>query len=690
MAGLPEFCRIFKSRTRDKKQDIGHERTALDYWDYHQSVPEGQRLNAAQRNRHAALLRATGYEDGPALTHQSTEGDIPQGRELSFAWLAGTVMTGLTSVILMGAALYVSFLGQGTFSTAYEALQIESNEPESIASPRVKTNRLKPVALTRSEREIVEASVRANVEGRDMIRRQEFVRVRATLATAATALSDNIPAYDPIALLNRNQTLTADTTPEVSTDIYGAEVEGEVAVRTAALPVSIAPPPLISDKSAAEFVRVLLDGPSPDGENIILGYAAIDTGVRDLGLVEGPGISGYAENVTVMPKTRGTEDIGFGRSERIFTVREASTLGDVLTKNGFTADMIAAITRTLRNVYPSTVLPVGARLRILFGASGSSENQIPYRMSIYVQDVHAATVALTDRGQYVLGLAPPAIEFPEEDTEEVNVNNLPSIYRSIWETARKHDLDDKTTDRIVAMYAYDLDLNKRISAGDSIELLQTPPDEEGRQELLHVSLKLGNTVRELFRFQTEDGVIDFYDPLGQTGKRFLQRRPLQGGGNLRSRFGNRKHPVFGTYKLHTGVDLSAPRGTPIYAAGDGVVEKAQWFSGYGRYVAIKHVNGYSTAYAHMNRIADGMAPGVRVRQGQVIGYVGTTGVSTGNHLHYEIKINGRFVDPLSVKLPRDKSLPARYAREFEATVEQIKDLMERDPSPAPITVASNP
>lgn len=651
-------------------------------------------MNAAQRNRHAALLRASGYEDSPALTGQSTDGDIPQGRELSFAWLAGTVMTGLTSVVLMGAALYVSFLGQGTFSTAYEALQIESNEPQSAASLKVKTNRLKPVALTRSEREIVEASVRASVDGRDMIRRQEFVRVRATLATAATALSDNIPAYDPIALLNRNQTLTTDTAPAVSTDIYGAEVEGEVAVRTAALSVSIAPPPLISDRGAAEFVRVLVDGPSPEGETIILGYAAIDTGVRDLGIIEGLGISGIAENVTVLPKTRNAGDAGFGRSERIFTVREASTLEDVLTKNGFTAQMITAITRTLRNVYPSTVLPVGARLRILFGPSRTSDSQIPYRMSIYVknnqtkQDNHAATVALTDRGRYVLGLAPPTIEFPEEDTEEVNVNNLPSIYRSIWETARKHDIADDTTDRIVAMFAYDLDLNKRISAGDSIEMLQTPPDADGRQELLHVSLVLGNTVRELYRFQTEDGVIDFYDPLGQTGKRFLQRRPLQGGGNLRSRFGNRKHPVFGTYKLHTGIDLSAPRGTPIYAAGDGVVEKAQWFSGYGRYVALKHVNGYSTAYGHMNRIADGMAPGVRVRQGQIIGYVGTTGVSTGNHLHFEIKINGRFVDPLSVKLPRDKSLPARYERAFEETVVQMRDLMKRDPSP--ITVASNP
>jgi murein DD-endopeptidase MepM/ murein hydrolase activator NlpD len=146
------------------------------------------------------------------------------------------------------------------------------------------------------------------------------------------------------------------------------------------------------------------------------------------------------------------------------------------------------------------------------------------------------------------------------------------------------------------------------------------------------------------------------------------------------------HPIFKTRRLHAGVDLAAPKGTPIYASGDGMVEKAQRVSGYGLYVELKHVNGYETGYGHMSRIAEGMKPGVRVRQGEIIGYVGSTGNSTGNHLHFEIKVNGRVVDPLSVKLPRDKTLAAQYERAFEQTIEQIRDLMKRDP--APITVAS--
>src|SRR5690606_35581683 len=133
----------------------------------------------------------------------------------------------------------------------------------------------------------------------------------------------------------------------------------------------------------------------------------------------------------------------------------------------------------------------GAKLRILFGPSRNADILIPYRMSIYDPDPrdetprHAATAALTDTGTYVLGLAPTEVDFPEEDTEEINVANLPSVYRAIWETARKHGVDDVTTQRIVAMYAYDIDLNKKISAGDSIEILQTDPDAQGHRELLY-------------------------------------------------------------------------------------------------------------------------------------------------------------------------------------------------------------
>jgi murein DD-endopeptidase MepM/ murein hydrolase activator NlpD len=653
-------------------------------------------LNAAQRNRHAALLKSTGFEDSPALTVQSTDGEIPHGRELSFAWLTGTVMTGLTSVLLMGAALYVSFQGQDTFSTAYEALQISRPQPEALTPTDLsaKSSRLRPVTATRSDLEIIEASIRETVDGRDIIRNQPFVRIRATLATAPTPLSDGVPDYDPVAILDATQPIAATTAAaEINTDVYGAEVEGEVAVQLAAMPASFVPPRAISDQSAAEYVRSVVEATFySDDSAPTLAYAALGPSVRDLGMQPGgTTLGGVAENVTVVPKTTLAADAALGRAERILTIKERTPLNEVMRRNGFTDAMITAIDATLQNVFPSTELPAGARLRILFGPSRTANTLVPYRLSIYLHDAasdtdeHRATVALTDKGQYVLGLAPAEITFPDEDTEEVNVANLPSIYRSIWETGRKHDLDDTTIERIIGMYAYDVDMTKKIAAGDSIEVLKSVPDAEGRSELLYVGLSLGNTTRQLYRFATNDGVIDFYDPDGETGKRFLTRRPLEGGGTLRSRFGYRIHPIFKSRRLHTGVDLAARTGTPIYAAGDGTIQYYKWQSGYGNKVEIGHVNGYETAYGHMSRYAEGLGVGSQVRQGQVIGYVGSTGQSTGPHLHFEILINGNLVDPLSVKLPKDNILPQQYEAAFRQTMAQVNDLMQREP--APVTLA---
>jgi len=643
------------------------------------------------------MLQATGYEDGPALTVQSTDGEIPQGRELSFAWLSGTVMTGLTSVLLMGAALYVSFQGQDTFSTAYAAL--------NLAAPRIdqpvatdltsKTSRLRPVAATRSDREIIEASTRQIVDGREIIRNQPFVRISATLATTATTLSADIQAYDPVAILNKAQPLTAAAL-DIATDVYGTDVDGEVAVNQTAMPDDFVPSRAISDQGAADFVRAMIGAPfTVDGAGPALAYAALAPSLQELASQPSGAVTGVAENVTVVPKTTLASGESLGRTERFLTVRELGPLADTLLRNGFTPAQVGMVERTLASLMPAAGLPAGIRLRILYGPLGTGATSlVPYRMSIYRPegapgDRHIATVALSDNGQYVVGLQPDWVDFPAEDVEQINVGNLPSIYRSIWETGRKHDLSDATIERIIAMFAYDIDMTKRIAAGDTIEILEAGDTGDGSgEELLYVGLTLSGTTRQLYRFTTDDGVVDFYDPDGETGKRFLNRRPLEGGGTLRSRFGYRIHPIFKTRRLHTGVDLAARTGTPIYAAGDGVITHYKWQSGYGNKVEIQHVNGYETAYGHMSRYAEGLSAGSHVRQGQVIGYVGSTGQSTGPHLHFEIKINGNLVDPLSVKLPKDNVLAAQYREEFDQTIAQINDLMAREPAPVSVAQAN--
>jgi murein DD-endopeptidase MepM/ murein hydrolase activator NlpD len=149
---------------------------------------------------------------------------------------------------------------------------------------------------------------------------------------------------------------------------------------------------------------------------------------------------------------------------------------------------------------------------------------------------------------------------------------------------------------------------------------------------------------------------------------------------MRSGFGLRRHPILGYTKMHTGVDWATATGTPIFAAGNGVVEKAQWESGYGKFVMIRHNNGYETAYGHMTAFARGIEEGTKVRQGQVIGFVGSTGLSTGAHVHFEIRINGRFVDPMRVKLPRGRELNGQMLATFERERTRIDGIMTRAPA----------
>lgn len=644
-------------------------------------------MNASERKQHSATLRAAGYEDDEALTLKSADGAVPSGRELSIAWLAGTIMTGLTSVLLMGAALYMAFLGQDTFSTPYHALTIESSVDTAEVTAE-KTDRLVVVTTTRSEREVIEASIRESDGGVARIRLQPFDRIRATLATSATELANDIPRYDPVALLNRTQSQDTNLAEAlISTEIYGSEVEGEIVVKTAALDLSAAPTPIITDQVAAEFVRLTAEGSYAPGDNSALGYAAESASFIELSPEDELSMMSVAENVSTVQKSKNLGAIDLGTSERIINIRNDVRLGTSLSNAGFTEGQIIAVLAALPNLSDQTMLSQGAHLRVLFGPNFSGTNVVPQRASVYAGERHIATAALTDQGTYVSGQEPSPIEFPENDIEEVNVNNLPSIYRSIWETARKYELPDTSIDRVVSMFAFDIDLTQRISAGDAIEILQTEAEDPKDRQLLYVALTLDGVKREFFRHQSGNGDINFFDEDGQSGKRFLMRRPLEGGGNLRSRYGYRIHPIFKTRKLHTGVDLSAPTGTPIYASGDGIIKRAQWVGGYGRYIEMVHVNGYSTAYAHMTRFANGMSPGTRVRQGQVIGYVGSTGYSTGPHLHFEIKINGNTVDPLSVRLPRSNTLPASDQSRFAQTVEQIRDLMDREIAPE-ITIAS--
>ena len=255
------------------------------------------------------------------------------------------------------------------------------------------------------------------------------------------------------------------------------------------------------------------------------------------------------------------------------------------------------------------------------------------------------------------------------------------LYQSIYETALRNQIPRPVIESLIRIYSYDVDFQHKAQPGDSFDVLYAADDEtpnsDAKNDVMFAALTVGGEVKKYYRFQTpDDGIVDYYDDTGKSAKKFLVRKPVATG-IMRSGFGARNHPLLGYYKMHTGVDWAAPLGTPVYASGNGIVEKVGWESGYGKYVRIRHANGYETAYGHMTAFARSTQPGARVRQGQVIGYVGSTGLSTGPHLHYEILVNGRFVDPLRVKLPRGRVLDGPMLASFDKERDRLDGIIAR-------------
>lgn len=255
------------------------------------------------------------------------------------------------------------------------------------------------------------------------------------------------------------------------------------------------------------------------------------------------------------------------------------------------------------------------------------------------------------------------------------------VQTSLYSTALNLGATDREVAALADAFSYDVDFQRDVRSGDEFELVfERYYDDQGNTvrtgDLLFVSLESRRGLREFYQFLAPgDSRPDWYDADGKSARRFLMKTPINGA-RLSSGFGMRRHPVLGYSRMHRGTDFAAPTGTPILAAGDGMIVRAGPFSSYGNYVRIRHANGYETAYAHMSRFARGMRAGTRVRQGQVIGYVGTTGRSTGPHLHYEVLRRGQQMNPMTLRVANGRNLSGRALELFMIERERIDTLRQ--------------
>ncbi len=249
------------------------------------------------------------------------------------------------------------------------------------------------------------------------------------------------------------------------------------------------------------------------------------------------------------------------------------------------------------------------------------------------------------------------------------------IFSSLYADGMKNKVPEDILIKLIKLFSFDLDFQRDIRKDTivsvSFEFNQIKDSSKIEyKDINYALIKIDNKKLEYFKFITEDGFVDYFNREGKNVKKSILKTPLDGA-RLSSNFGMRKHPISGYNKMHKGVDFAAPKGTPVYAGGNGVIEYVGKNGGYGKYIRIRHNNEYKTAYAHLSSYNKGIKKGIRVNQGEIIGFVGSTGNSTGPHLHYEILYQNKHINPLKLKLPSGKILEGDELKRFTQEYKKI-------------------
>jgi murein DD-endopeptidase MepM/ murein hydrolase activator NlpD len=625
-------------------------------------------------------------------------------RRVSLKWLSGTVLTGLLGALLVGAAIYVALDQETNFATDPILAVIAPKAPAGGGpeSPLMGDRILQSVDIV-AAKQTFKTPTTINVGNKEVVRVEEFTRVATTLTLTNTSYADDVPPFNSVQLLSDAQN-PVDTSPDPGPAPDDAEVSF-VPRNLADIDVSNPTKTLSLEEVQAQVTEhlknVIAAGDKPAlplppqlllmrtsragiDPTAGLGYAPTSDFGTAFASIE---VRMVPENVTPIPKASAERDPR-GIEERLIVVRHGDTLEDILKANGANRDQARAIAAALPAKRGAAPVTEGQRLKLtLADLDGSGRPKQIARIAVYVDDQLSATVARKDDGSYVpVANAVPA---PAKSGASAAAGESPGglrLYDSLYESALKQDVPRPLIDKLVRIFANDVDFQRGVSAGDSFETFYQNSDQpDGHDELLYASISVHGDTFKYYRFQTpDDGLVDFYDPSGRSTRKFLIRKPVAAG-EPTSPFGMRVHPILGYARMHTGQDWGAPGGSQIFAAGNGTIIKAGWDTGYGRRIEIQHANGYVTTYSHMMGFARGIAEGVRVRQGQVIGYVGATGLATGPHLHYEVLINGHFVDPMGIKLARTREFDGRMLADFKRERDRIDSVMAKAPNASAAT-----
>jgi murein DD-endopeptidase MepM/ murein hydrolase activator NlpD len=603
-------------------------------------------------------------------------------------WMASTCLAGMVGVCLIGIAIYASMNvadGSGMMSSIKRA-SLAALQPmrgarlahDGQAASGQKGDLIQMTSEGFVSRHVIHDTVVERQGSRKFITIKPYLRIVAGLATALSDGASELPAFNPFKLYSDSTPVGEGETPD--------DTAQAVLINVVDVPGGLLPQ---SDNLELDSNQV----------NRFIAMAAQNFAYAEQPIVFGEGdgeaklqLASYrpdeAARAPVLPNTtviyKSLEDDGEDLSDEMIAGAETKVLkvskGDALMglflKAGTDKKLAMTILETLKPVFGAKDLQPGQEIHFRLVPAPSDSGQMePVRISVFEKrGSHVASAVRNRDGDYVA-----STEAPANNPRVQQASNRATLYQSFYRSALDQHLPADTILKLLRVHSYDVDFKQKVRSGDTFEVFfDGGSNNEDVGELLYTSMTVGGELREFYRFRTPDDTVDYYDDLGNSAKKFLMRNPVKGG-RYTSGFGNRRHPILRRWRMHTGVDYGAPRGTPIVAAGDGTIDFADREGGYGNYIRIRHANGYATAYGHMTRFASGSKPGARVKQGQVIGYVGSTGRSTGPHLHFEVLINNKFVNPMTIAVPRGLQLAGRELAAFQRERRRIEALMELDP-----------
>lgn len=609
-----------------------------------------------------------------------------------FRWLISTCIAGTIGAI----AIFVIIAGSTDdrrgdgFMPAFERLREGAMTPELIPRKKraaglnwavPKNEKLEISAGLTSTRYVIQETVRQRREGRSYIHAKPYMRIVARLSTVPSAYRDVIPPFNPLQLY-------ADNDPVGSAKGGKGEARQDVKISVVELIGGVLPAEdeqKLDDREVAELIaRFRLEES--------LAAAEINSEADDYRAGLFSNRDDESAFTTILSKNDFEDDLKTDElvnTEHVsIKVKSGDTLAALLKRQGTPRWQVGSIIRVIRKYFSADALQIGQELRFALAPSpNNADKREPSSVSIYsTAGKHIVSAVRNASGEFSAMSTPPRdyAELRGIIEEKVSGPRSSSLYASVYHSALLQNVPPETIMQILKINAYQTDFGRRIRAGDTVELFfgfknkdfaEGPPG-----KLLFTKITSGGESARFYRFRTSDGEIDFYDEHGNNSKRFLTRKPVRGSNvRLSSGFGMRYHPLLNRRRMHAGVDWAGPPGTPILAAGRGVIEVAGRNGQYGNYVRIRHANGYQTAYAHMRRFARGVSAGVKVRQGQIIGYIGSTGLSSGPHLHYEVLVNRRHVNPMTIKVPRERQLKGRELIEYQRERARIEELMRRAP-----------